>query len=128
MTIQIDTTIGNKRVSERLKGMLVDLRNTTSAIVNSIEEIRTQARSEGFEDHETNLLIRSYLNEFLNKRQIKYILKDRLRIKEQKKLTDKQDNSGQIDDKNVPYIPAKVVVPDQVIDEVTHRSTETFSI
>ena len=43
--------------------MLVDLENNTKAIFDSIEEIRTQARSEGFEDFETDLLLKPYLIE-----------------------------------------------------------------
>ena len=61
MTIQIDTTIGNKRVSERLKGMLVDLINTTSAIVNSIEDNREPRLAlKDLNDFETDMLIRQH--------------------------------------------------------------------
>jgi hypothetical protein len=47
MSIKIDTIFGNGYISERLKSMLVDLRDTTSAIIDSIGEIRVQAHSEG---------------------------------------------------------------------------------
>jgi hypothetical protein len=73
--------------------MLVDLRNTTATIIDAIEEIKIQARSEGFEDHETDLLINSYLKEFLNKDQIKYVLHDKPRRAKQKSLTDKSGTS-----------------------------------
>ncbi len=61
MSIKIDTTIGNKVISEKLRAMLTDLRSNTQAILDSIEEIKAQARSEGFEDYEADLLIKSYL-------------------------------------------------------------------
>jgi hypothetical protein len=65
MSIKIDTTIGNKVISEKLRAMLTDLRSNTQAILDSIEEIKAQARSEGFEDYEIGLLIRSYFKDFL---------------------------------------------------------------
>jgi hypothetical protein len=55
---KIDTTIGNKVISEKLRAMLADLRSNTQAILDSIEEIKAQARYEGFEDYEIDLLIR----------------------------------------------------------------------
>lgn len=67
MSLGIVTTVGNKEISERLKGMLVDLRNSTATYFEQIENIRNQAYSEGLEDHEINLLIKSYLKEFLKR-------------------------------------------------------------
>ena len=58
MHIKIATTIGNRVISEKLKAMLTDLRSNTEAILDSIDEIKAQAHSEGFEDYEIDLLIR----------------------------------------------------------------------
>ncbi|HZA68476.1 MAG TPA: hypothetical protein VE548_02170 [Nitrososphaeraceae archaeon] len=124
MSLGSVTTMENREISERLKGMLVDLRDTISSAFENIEErmerINIQAHSEGFEDHEINLLIRMYLSEVrqLSKRQIKYLLTDKPRIKKQKSLIENRDNFVPED---VPEIPApdyKIVVPDQVIEEV----------
>jgi hypothetical protein len=67
MSLGIVTMVGNKEISERLKGMLVDLRNSTATYFEQIENIRNQAHSEGLEDHEVNLLIKNYLKEFLKR-------------------------------------------------------------
>ena len=67
MSLGIVTMVGNKEISERLKGMLVDLRNSTATYFEQIENIRNQAYSEGLEDHEVNLLIKNYLKEFLKR-------------------------------------------------------------
>jgi hypothetical protein len=48
MPTQIDTTIDNKPVSQKLKEMLADLVNNAEAVFDSVKEIREQARSEGF--------------------------------------------------------------------------------
>ena len=87
MPLEVVTTVGNKGISERLKGMLVDLRNSTATYFEQIENIRNQAYSEGLEDHEFNLLIKNYLKELLNRNQIKYILYDKARRARQKSLT-----------------------------------------
>ena len=63
MTIEIVPSISNREPSDKLHSMLVNLENNTKAIFDSIEEIRTQARSEGFEDFETDLLLKPYLIE-----------------------------------------------------------------
>lgn len=118
MSIKIDTTIGNKVVSEKLNAMLTDLRSNTQVILDSINEIKAQARSEGFEDYEADLLIKSYLKEFSSKRRIKYLLSERPKLLH-KKLTDKTANIGQVE--KIPEIPSPdyaIVVPDQVLDEV----------
>jgi hypothetical protein len=119
------TTVGNKEISERLKGMLVDLRNSTATYFEQIENIRYQAHSEGLEDHEINLVIKSYLKEFLNRHQIKYILYDKARRAKQKSLTKDLGRSPQHDD--IPSIPApdyKIVVPDQVKKEEQEQLTQ----
>jgi hypothetical protein len=121
---KIDTTIGNKVISEKLRAMLADLRSNTQAILDSIEEIKAQARSEGFEDYEIDLLIRSYFKDVLSKNQLSYILYQKPRRKAQKNLIDKVGTSPQIDDNNVPQLAApdyKEVIPDQVLDEVTQE-------
>jgi hypothetical protein len=67
MSLQIDTTIGNKRPSGRLIRMLVDLVNNTNAIFDSVGEIRAHAHSEGFNNFETDLLLKTYLVKGLGK-------------------------------------------------------------
>ena len=119
------TTVGNRGISERLKGMLVDLRNSTATYFEQIENIRNQAYSEGLEDHEINLLIKNYLKELLNRNQIKYILYDKARRARQKSLTKNLGTSPQHD--NIPSIPApdyKIVIPDQVIEEEQEQLTQ----
>jgi hypothetical protein len=132
MTLQIDTVIGNKRPSQRLKQMLADLKNNTGAVVSwldRVEEIRHQAHEEDFADEQTKLLLKKYLSEFLKKDQIKYVLFDRPRIEKQKKLTEKVGNIPL--DVNVPVDPEpetvdiptdyKVIVPDQVLEGETKQ-------
>jgi gamma-glutamyl:cysteine ligase YbdK (ATP-grasp superfamily) len=95
MTTHIDTIVGNKGLSEKLTGMLVDLRDTIGSafetIEDKIEKINAQAHSEGFEDYEIELLLRMYLSGAKTKRQLKWILTDKPRIKEQKKLMENGD-------------------------------------
>ena len=125
MPLGFVTTVGNKGISERLKGMLVDLRNSTATYFEQIEKIRNQAYSEGLEDHEINLLIKNYLKELLNRNQIKYILYDKARRARQKSLTKNLGTSPQHD--NIPSIPApdyKIVIPDQVIEEEQEQLTQ----
>jgi hypothetical protein len=125
MPLKMVTTVGNKKISERLKGMLVDLRNSTAIYFEQIENIRNQAYSEGLEDHEINLLIKNYLKEFLSRNQIKYILYDKARRAKQNSLTKNLGTSPQHD--NIPSIPApdyKIVVPDQVIEEEQEQLTQ----
>jgi hypothetical protein len=106
MSLGIVTTVGNKEISERLKGMLVDLRNSTATYFEQIKKIRNQAHSEGLD-------------------QIKYILYDKARRARQKSLTIDLGRSPQHD--NIPSIPApdyKIVVPDQVIEEEQEQLTQ----
>jgi hypothetical protein len=124
MSIKIDTTIGNKVISEKLKCMLADLRSNTHAIFDSVKEIEEQAHSEGFEDFEINLLLRIFLKEFLSSKQI-----DNLFYRDKKKkvledLTSKRDidDNKIIEDNSIPDDIAapdyKVVVPDRLLNEV----------
>ena len=99
MTTRIDTIIGNKEPSEKLKGLLVSLRDkviyTLKDIEADIEVINTQAPSEGYEDHEIDLLIKQYLSGIgKTKRQMRYILREVPRAKEQKKLREKPADIG----------------------------------
>lgn len=86
MYSQIDTIIGNKKPSEKLKGMLVNLVNNAEAIFDSVKEIRDQARKEGFEDYETDLLLKTYLEKGLGKARARYILYEKPRLEKQKNL------------------------------------------
>lgn len=126
MSLRIDTVIGNKRPSGRLIGMLVDLVNNTNAIFDRVEEIRAQAHSEGFNDFETDLLLKTYLVKGLGKDKARYLLneKPRLEKEKQKKLTEDLAKIGKNDDNNVPNIPPPdyyIVVPDQVLKEITQE-------
>lgn len=126
MSLQIDTAIGNKRPSGRLIGMLVDLVNNTNAIFDSVEEIRAQAHSEGFNDFETDLLLKTYLVKGLGKDKARYFLneKPRLEKEKQKKLTEDLAKIGKNDDNKVPNIPPpdyNIVVPDQILKEVSQE-------
>jgi hypothetical protein len=124
MTIEIVPNFSNKQPSDKLNSMLVDLENNTRAIFDSIEEIRTQARSEGFEDFETDLLLKPYLDRGMGRDRAKYILRDKSRRKKQNSLTKNLGTSPQIDDNNVPKIPApdyNIVFPDQVFDKATQE-------
>ncbi len=85
MTIGIVPNLSNKEPSDKLHSMLVDLENNTKAIFDSIEEIRTQARSEGFEDFETDLLLKPYLDRGMGRDRAKYILRDKSRRKKELK-------------------------------------------
>jgi DNA repair exonuclease SbcCD ATPase subunit len=113
--------------------MLVDLRDTIGSAFETsedkIEKINAQAHSEGFEDYEIELLLRMYLSGVKTKRQLKWILTDKPRIKEQKKLMENRDINVQIEDNNVPDIPRpdyKIVIPDQVIEQELEQLTEEY--
>ena len=105
-----DTVDGNKRPSEKLKkGMLVNLQDTISSALDDaedrIEKIRHQAHSENFSNHEIDLLLKKFLSGLKTKRQLKWMLTDKPRIREQKKLMEKRDINVPIDENNVPDIP-----------------------
>jgi hypothetical protein len=65
MNIEGVPMFGNRAPSERLKSMLVDLQIATNQVFDDIERmienIRAQAISEGYNEHETILLIRYFL-------------------------------------------------------------------
>lgn len=134
MSTQIDTIIGNKKPSEELKGLLIELRDVVGSafetIEDKIEKINVKAHSEGFEDHEIDLLLKMYLSGLKTKRQLKWILYEKPRIKEQKKLTDKPAINGQNDYNNVPDIPApdNIVIPAQVVDEVINEQEHSEAL
>jgi hypothetical protein len=127
MYINTVTPSGNKCPSERLKGMLADLRSNVSIIVESIKEIRQQAKSEGFEEHEIHSFLRHYLSKFLSQNQVRYLLYWKPRRAVQKKLTDKAvtchtDANMSIDkepETETVSIPTdyNVVIPEQVLEE-----------
>ena|ERR671914_2104095 len=126
-----DTVDGNKRPSEKLKGMLVNLRDTISSALDDaedrIEKIRHQAHSENFSNHEIDLLLKKFLSGLKTKRQLKWMLTDKPRIREQKKLMEKRDINVPIDENNVPEIPVPghdSVVPEQVIDIVAQEQEQ----
>jgi hypothetical protein len=124
MSIKIDTTIGNKVISEKLKCMLADLRSNTHAIFDSVKEIEEQAHSEGFEDFEINLLLRIFLKEFLSSKQIDNLFYKYKKKKVLEDLTSKRDidDNKIIEDNSIPDDIAapdyKVVVPDRLLNEV----------
>lgn len=134
MYSQIDTIIGNKKPSEELTGLLIRLRDKVGSVLenveNDIKEIRIKGHSEGFEDHEIDLLLKMYLSGLKTKRQLKWILYEKPRIKEQKKLTEKLAINGQNDDNNVPEIPApdNIVIPAEVVDEVINEQEHSEAI
>jgi hypothetical protein len=70
--------------------MLVDLRSKVGLVLedveNDIEKIRAQGHSEGFEDHEIDLLLKMYLSGLKTKRQQKWILYEKPRLEKQKNL------------------------------------------
>jgi hypothetical protein len=122
---------GNKRPSEKLKVMLGNLRDTISSALDDaedrIEKIRLQARSENFSNHEIDLLLKKFLSGLKTKRQLKWMLTDKPRIREQKKLMEKWDINVPIDENNVPAIPVPgydSVVPEQVIDIVAQEQEQ----
>jgi regulator of sirC expression with transglutaminase-like and TPR domain len=86
MPTQIDTTIDNKPVSQKLKEMLADLVNNAEAVFDSVKEIREQARSEGFKEFETDLLSKIYLERGLGRDKARYILHDNLEERNRKVL------------------------------------------
>ena len=129
--MSIDIVDGNKRPSEKLKGMLVNLQDTISSALDDaqdrIEKIRHQAHSENFSNHEIDLLLKKLLSGLKTKRQLKWMLTDKPRIREQKKLMEKRDINVPIDENNVPEIPVPgydSVVPEQVIDIVAQEQEQ----
>ena len=130
MYIQLDTINGNKKPSEKLKGMLVNLVNNAEATFDSVKEIRDQARKEGFEDFETDLLLKTYLEKALGKTKARNILYWKPRREAQKRLTDKTVTDHKNEDNNVPEIPApdNIVIPAEVVDEVLDEQEHSEAI
>lgn len=98
-------------------------------IEDKIEKINVQAHSEGFEDYEIELLLRMYLSGVKTKRQLKWIITDKTRIKEQKRIMENRDINVPIEDNNVPDIlPSdyKIVIPDEVIEQELEQLTEEY--
>ncbi|MDQ4013853.1 MAG: hypothetical protein M3146_09055 [Thermoproteota archaeon] len=98
MDTQIDTIVGNKKSSKELIGMLVDLRDTASNYINDIEDrlekIRVKAHSEHFSKKETIGLVKQYLKgSSLTDNQVKWLVYDKPRRLEQKKLKEKLSTS-----------------------------------
>jgi hypothetical protein len=98
------THSGNKHISDKLRSMLLDLKTNIDVLFESVEAIREQARSENFEDYEIDLLLKQFLKQFLNPRQIKWILVDQPRELIQKKISENLDSNVQNDDKNLPEL------------------------
>jgi hypothetical protein len=100
MMIHTDTQIGNKPISDKLRSMLLDLKTNIGVLHESVKAIREQAHSENFEDYEIDLLLKQFLKQFLNSRQVKWILVDQPRELDKKKISDNLDSNVQNDDKS----------------------------
>jgi hypothetical protein len=104
------THSGNKHISDKLRSMLLDLKTNIDVLFESVEAIREQARSENFEDYEIDLLLKQFLKQFLNPRQIKWILVDQPRELIQKKISENLDSNVQNVDKNLPELAQPEVI------------------
>lgn len=104
------TRIGNTPISDKLRSMLLDLKTNIDVLFESVEAIREQARSENFEDYEIDLLLKQFLKQFLNPRQIKWILVDQPRELIQKKISENLDSNVQNDDKSLPELAQPEVI------------------
>ena len=125
---EIDTIVGNKRPSEELTGMLVDLRETTRSLFNNIEDklekIRIKAYSEGFSKQETDGLLKLYLRKScLTKNQIKWLTYEKPRRLEHKKPREKRATSGT--DANMQEeiitLPTEHKILPQDLEEITQE-------
>jgi hypothetical protein len=88
---EIDTIIGNKRPSEGLTRMLVDLSDTTHSFINktedTLEKIRIKAHSEGFSKQETDGLLKLFLRKSsLTENQIRWLTYEKPRRLEHKNI------------------------------------------
>lgn len=122
--------IGNKPISDKLRSMLLDLKTNIVVLYESVEAIREQARSENFEDYEIDLLLKQFLKQFLNARQVKWILVDQPRELIQKKISENLDSNVQNDDKNLPELPQPEVIDhDETIQlKDTKRTTQDLNL
>ena len=124
------THIGNKPISDKLRSMLLDLKTNIDVLFESVEAIREQARSENFEDYEIDLLLKQFLKQFLNPRQVKWILVDQPRELIQKKISENLDSNVQNDDKNLPELrQPEVIDHDETIQlKDTKRTTQDLNL
>lgn len=130
MMRDIDTQIGNKPISDKLRSMLLDLKTNIDVLLESVEAIREQAHSENFEDYEIDLLLKQFLKQLLNPRQVKWILVDQPRELIQKKISENLDINVQNDDKNLPELPQPEVIDhDETIQlKDTKRTTQDLNL
>jgi hypothetical protein len=110
--------------------MLLGLKTNIDILYESVEAIREQARSENFEDYEINLLLNQFLKQFLNPRQVKWILVDQPRELIQKKISENLDRYVQNDDKNLPELTQPEVTDhDETIQlKDTKRTTQDLNL
>jgi hypothetical protein len=127
MSIQTDTRIGNTRVSDELKQLLLGLASHVHDTYEIVKKIRTKAHEEGFNDDETYELLKDHLGRYLDRNQVNYILyvKDQRKQKREAKALTNQQN----DDKNVPVLPAPdydtiSIDQNKVLDEITQEQQE----
>jgi len=130
MMSDIDSQIGNKPISDKLRSMLLDLKTHIYVLYESVKAIREQAHSENFEDYEIDLLLKQFLKQFLNPRQVKWILVDQPRELIQKKISENLDRNVQNDDKNLPELPQPEVIDhDETIQlEDTKLTTQDLNL
>lgn len=127
MSIQTDTRISNRLVSDELKQLLLDLASHVHDTYEIVKKIRTKAHEEEFNDDEIYELLKDHLGRYLDRNQVNYILyvKDQRKEKRQAKVLTNQQN----DDKNVPVLPAPdydiiSIDQDKVLDEITQEKQE----
>ena len=109
---------------------ILDLKTHIDVLLESVEAIREQAHSENFEDYEIDLLLKQFLRQFLNPRQVKWILVDQPRELKQKKISENLDSNVQNYDKNVPELPQPEVIDhDETIQlKDTKRTTQDLNL
>jgi hypothetical protein len=124
------TSISNRPISDKLRSMLLGLKTNIDILYESVEAIREQARSENFEDYEIYLLLKQFLKQFLNPRQVKWILVDQPRELIQKKISENLDRYVQNDDKNLPELTQPEVTDhDETIQlKDTKRTTQDLNL
>jgi hypothetical protein len=124
------TPISNRPISDKLRSMLLGLKTNIDILYESVEAIREQARSENFEDYEIYLLLKQFLKQFLNPRQVKWILVDQPRELIQKKISENLDRYVQNDDKNLPELTQPEVTDhDETIQlKDTKRTTQDLNL
>ena len=110
--------------------MLLGLKTNIDILYESVEAIREQARSENFEDYEIDLLLKQFLKQFLNPRQVKWILVDQPRELIQKKISENVDSNVQNDDKNLPELTQPEVIDhnETIQLKVTKRTTQDLNL